>query len=187
MSRLETPPFYIEHQFPPPVHPLSPPDTVSELGAPVMPTSVSGFNSVAEFGHRVSQQQTESPAAKFRRVSTLAYHKSGLHEPEERLAPRLSKSLVVILPPESLSLGHGHLGHTLSSGPRNRLSHGILMPLCSTVSILHIGTHTAFNMPLDVRSTHSYCEGVQLPEHSWYMPLPPYLGKWDFYDTSNLR
>ena len=194
MSRLTASPFHkpSPYQFPRPVHPLSPPDTDSELGAPMQPASVAGSNSVmfgVDFVEQAPQllpQLAESPAARFKRVSTLAYNKSGLREPQERSMPT-SKSLVVIVPPESFSQEHGQLGHTLSSGPRNRLSHGILMPLFSTVSIFILKI-----IPLadvwtpDVWPTHGYCEGVQLPEYSRYMPVPPFCGEWNDSNTSNL-
>jgi hypothetical protein len=150
MSRLTASPFHkpSPFEFPRPVHPISPPDTESDLGAPLQPTSVSTSNPVmfgVEFEQTASQlpaHAAESPAARFKRVSTLAYHNSGLREPRERLAHKTSKSLVVIIPPESFSREHGQLGHTLTSGPRNRLSHGILMPLFPTVSPNHRSIHS---------------------------------------------
>jgi hypothetical protein len=143
MSRLTASPFHkpSPYQFPRPVHPLSPPDTDSEVAAPLQPTSISGSNPVfgVEFDPTVSPlpPHSDSPAARPKRVSTLAYHNSGLLEPRERSTTSTSKSLVVIIPPESFSHGHGQLGHTLASGPRNRLSQGLLMPLFPTVSPIH--------------------------------------------------
>jgi hypothetical protein len=140
MSHLTTPPFHkpSPREFPRTVHPLSPPETDSELGQPLQHTSVSGSNPVmfgVEFDQTASQlpAQTEPPTARFKRVSTLAYHNSGLRESRERSSQRGSKSLVVVIPPAYFSFGHGQLGHTLSSGPRSRLSHGSLMPLFPTV------------------------------------------------------
>src|ERR1700685_106182 len=106
MSRLTASPFHKPppFKFPRPLHPLSPPDTDSDPGAPMQPTSISGSNSMilgAEFDQTAPQlpAQAESPAARFKRVSTLTYHNSGLREPRERSTSKTSKSLVVIIPP----------------------------------------------------------------------------------------
>ena len=73
----------------------------------------------------------------FRRVSTLAYHNSPLRdplrEPRERPNVRQSRWLIIVIPPPSLVQDHGLLGHTLTSGPSQRLSQGIMMPLQPTV------------------------------------------------------
>lgn len=139
MSRLTASPFHkpSPFEFPHPVHPISPPDTDSEVGAPVLP-SVLGSNQAmlgVEFDQAttLSAGQSETPTARFKRVSTLAYHNSGHRESRERSTQRSSKSLVVVIPPGSFSQQHGQLGHTLSSGPQSRLSNGILMPLFPTV------------------------------------------------------
>lgn len=117
---------------------LSPPGTASELEPPMQPTSISQSTPVM-FGElaRIASQpiQTETLPSKPQRVSTLTYNNSSLREPQERSIHKSSKSLVVIVPPESFTQEHGQLGHTLSSGPQNRLSHGVLMPLCSTVCV----------------------------------------------------
>lgn len=119
--------------------PISPPDTDTELGPPMQPTPISRSTSAmfGELDHTFSQPpQVETPTTRLGRVSTLTYHHSGHREPQERPIHKSSKSLVVIIPPESFSQEHGQLGHTLSSGPRNRLSHGILMPLFPTVCFI---------------------------------------------------
>ena len=116
--------------------PLSPPATDSE---PMQPTPISRSTSAmfGELDHTFSQPpQVETSTTRLGRVSTLTYHHSGHREPQERPIHKSSKSLVVIIPPESFSQEHGQLGHTLSSGPRNRLSHGILMPLFPTVCFI---------------------------------------------------
>src|ERR1700736_3293665 len=93
------------YQFPRTVHPISPPDTDFEFGAPVKPVTVLGPMDSLDQTSQLPQQ-AESTAARFRAVSTLAYNKSGLYEPHERSTTRNSKSLVVILPPENLSREH---------------------------------------------------------------------------------
>jgi hypothetical protein len=70
----------------------------------------------------------------FRRVSTLAYNNSPFRDPRERPNIRQSRWLIIVIPPSSLVEDHGPLGHTLNSGPSQRLSQGIVMPLQPTVS-----------------------------------------------------
>lgn len=144
MSHLTASPFHkpSPYEFPRGVHPISPPDTDSEVGAPLHVQSVPsvGVNSVmfgVEFDHQPThpQAQAESPAARFRRVSTLAYN-SGQRNQRERSASRTSKVLVIVIPPKSLSREHGQLGQTLSSGPQSRLAQGVLLPLQPSVSSL---------------------------------------------------
>lgn len=164
MSRLTASPFHKPSPFDVgarPIHPLTPPDTDSEFASQANMASGSGLVQAAlpmEFDNgfvqysapeapmmhpplpRLTPMQpapasdTDSPGARFRKVSTLAYRSSGLREPRER--SRSSKSFVVVIPPTSVSQGHAQFGHTLSSGPSHRLSHGILMPLFPTVSSL---------------------------------------------------
>lgn len=141
MSRLTASPFHkpSPYEFPRAVHPVSPPDTDSELGAPMQSTSAPTVNPVmfgVEFDQPTQVPQISPPAARLKRVSTLAYHNTGLREPRERSSQKTSKSLVVVIPPETFSREHGQLGHTLTLGPQSRLPHGILMPLFPTVSYL---------------------------------------------------
>lgn len=81
----------------------------------------------------ISSAQVADPGARFRRVSSLAYHSSGLRETRERSAQRNFKSFIIVIPPTSLVHEYGPLGHTLSSGPPHRLGQGLLMPLFPTV------------------------------------------------------
>jgi len=76
---------------------------------------------------------TSAGVPPLRRVSTLSYHSSPLRDPREKPNVRQSRWLVVVIPPASLVEDHGLLGHTLTSGPSQRLSQGILMPLQPTV------------------------------------------------------
>ena len=89
-------------------------------------------------GSHISDQDTipqPSVNVPFRRVSTLAYHSSPLRDPRERFSGRQSRWLIVVIPPASLVQDHGPLGHTLTSGPAQRLSQGILMPLQPPVRV----------------------------------------------------
>lgn len=93
-------------------------------------------------GVHVSDQDTNpQPSVRFRRVSTLAYHSSPLRDPRDRSSGRQSRWLITVIPPASLLQDHGPLGHTLTSGPTQRLSQGILMPLQPTVRV-----HVSFTM-----------------------------------------
>jgi hypothetical protein len=112
-------------------------------------------------GSHISDQDTNpqpSVSVPVRRVSTLAYHNSPLRDPRERLIGRQSRWLIVVIPPASLVQDHGPLGHTLTSGPTQRLSQGILMPLQATVRI-HISFANGLlnDVRLDVWPTHRYC------------------------------
>lgn len=82
--------------------------------------------------HIADPEMTPHPSA-IRRVSTLAYHSSPLRDPREKPNGRQSRWLIVVIPPSSLVEDHGPLGHTLTSGPTQRLSQGIVMPLQTTV------------------------------------------------------
>ena len=75
-----------------------------------------------------------SAGAPFRRVSTLAYHNSPFRELREKTTTRQPRWLIVVIPPAWLVQEHGPFGHTLASGPPQRLSQGVLMPLLPTVS-----------------------------------------------------
>jgi hypothetical protein len=92
-----------------------------------------------------------------RRVSTLAYHSSPLRDPRDRSGGRQSRWLIVVIPPASLVQDHGPLGHTLTSGPTQRLSQGILMPLQPTVRVYVSFTNGLLtDVRLDVWPTHRY-------------------------------
>ncbi|KAF5389121.1 hypothetical protein D9757_004912 [Collybiopsis confluens] len=136
MSRLTASPFQKLSPFEFPRAPLSPPETMSDhLGSAhpsvLGPMPVEPHHAEHEATH--SYQPTETPGARFRKVSSLAYHSSGLRESRERAVQRSSKFFVVVVPPPVLLQEHGQLGHTLSLGPRHRLSQGILMPLFPTM------------------------------------------------------
>ncbi|KAA1466400.1 hypothetical protein DENSPDRAFT_831220 [Dentipellis sp. KUC8613] len=93
------------------------------------------------------------------RVSTLQYRNTGFRE-RDRTSSRQSKWLVVVLPPASVTERHGHLGHTLSSGPPSRLSQGVLMPLFPTM----YGQLTAIAREFNFPSTTGLCVYLQISE-----------------------
>jgi len=109
----------------------------------------------------ISDQDTNpqpSVGVPLRRVSTLAYHSSPLRDPRDRSSGRQSRWLITVIPPASLVQDHGPLGHTLTSGPTQRLSQGILMPLQPTVRVHVSFTNGLLNVVrLDVWPTHRYC------------------------------
>ncbi|KIK68130.1 hypothetical protein GYMLUDRAFT_36967 [Collybiopsis luxurians FD-317 M1] len=156
MSRFTASPFHKPSPFEFPRAPLSPPETMSDLQSSAHP-SVLGVMSVEpqhvepEPSHNA--QPLETPGARFRRVSSLAYHSSGLRESRERTVQRASKFSVVIVPPAMLLQEHGQLGHTLSLGPRHRLSQGMLMPLFPTM----YGQLTAIAKEFNFPSTSGIC------------------------------
>lgn len=140
MSRLTASPFHKPSPFEFPKAPLSPPETNAEMIGPArIPTSgyIAGSHeqraSDVESLSGVPTSGLESAGARFRRVSSIAYHNSGVRESPARNPQRSPKAFIIIIPPATFAHGHGQLGHTLSSGPRHRLSQGLLMPLFPTV------------------------------------------------------
>jgi len=108
--------------------PLSPPETTAESVPPSFKQTKLFEADVESENARASQ---ETPAARFRRVSSLAYNGPGSQErPQVRSQ---HKAFIVVVPPQSLLQEPGLFGSTLSSGPTHRLSQGILMPLFPTV------------------------------------------------------
>ncbi|KAH9062726.1 hypothetical protein EDB87DRAFT_1605592 [Lactarius vividus] len=93
-----------------------------------------------------------SAGAPFRRVSTLAYHNSPfrLGESRERTTTRQSRWLIVVIPPAWLVQEHGPIGHTLASGPPQRLAQGVLMPLLPTMYGQLTAIAREFNFPSPV-------------------------------------
>ena len=135
----------------------TPPDTDADIlvGAhhPIDLMNPSGL-------HVVDQDTNPPPSVgtPARRVSTLAYHSSPLRDPRERPNGRQSRWLIVIIPPASLVEDHGPLGHTLASGPTQRLSQGILMPLQPTVrEYVSFTSVCLMAFILDVWPTHRHC------------------------------
>ncbi|KAI9466988.1 hypothetical protein BJY52DRAFT_1347928 [Lactarius psammicola] len=93
-----------------------------------------------------------SMGAPFRRVSTLAYHNSPFRDRElrERTTTRQSRWLIVVVPPAWLVQEHGPFGHTLASGPPQRLAQGVLMPLLPTMYGQLTAIAREFNFPSPV-------------------------------------
>jgi hypothetical protein len=141
MSRLTASPFHKPSPFEFPKAPLSPPETNADFVGPGrMPTTryVTGEQrpSDMESLSGVPASGLESAGARFRRVSSIAYHNSGVRESPARTPQRSPKAFIIVIPPATFTQEHGQLGHTLSSGPRHRLSQGLLMPLFPTVRSL---------------------------------------------------
>ncbi|KAH9853467.1 hypothetical protein C2E23DRAFT_884648 [Lenzites betulinus] len=123
--------------FPRPAHPLTPPDTDYETpshhAAPAQNAIGLETDPFPPPPHPPSM--TDSPFATLhRKKSSVTYVNSGIRDARERVVQRGIKWLVVVLPPVSFTREHGHLGHTLSSGPTRRLSNGLLMPLYPTLN-----------------------------------------------------
>ncbi|KAF7301677.1 hypothetical protein MIND_00733200 [Mycena indigotica] len=141
-------------------------NTVESNYNPQLPTPPS--MSVAE-GHTQEKEYFDTPSVapeaaggRFRRAaSSIVYHSSGLRESRERTVQRSSRSFLVVLPPSSLPQDHAHLGHTLSSGPRNRLSQGLLMPLFPTM----YGQLSAIAREYNFPSTTGLCLYLHINEN----------------------
>ncbi|KAK0206596.1 hypothetical protein DFS33DRAFT_1315716 [Desarmillaria ectypa] len=135
---------------------LSSPLTSSDpTGPSLMPStiSVAGMQNPHSMGSESHILGIETPGARNRRVSSLAYHSSGIRESRERVAQQSFKSFVIVIPPPSLLQEHGQLGHTLSLGPQHRLAHGLLMPLFPTL----YGQLTAIAREFNFPSTTGLC------------------------------
>ena len=121
-------------------HPLTPPDTDVDYSSHLQPTGPHSMGLGIDVDPPLpSSSQPPAPVTELppqhqqRKTSSLAYVHSGLRESRERTVHRGLKWLLVVVPPPSFSQEHGHLGHTLSSGPTHRLTQGILMPLYPSV------------------------------------------------------
>ncbi|KAF7332234.1 hypothetical protein MKEN_00104400 [Mycena kentingensis (nom. inval.)] len=117
-----------------------------------------------EYFDSPSISAADGPASRLRRAasSIVYHHSSGLREGlRDRAVQRSSRSFLVVLPPSSLPQDHGHLGHTLSSGPRNRLSQGLLMPLFPTM----YGQLTAIAREFNFPSTTGLCLYLHINEN----------------------
>ena len=128
------------HDIPRPAHPLTPPDTDYETHpsqAPAPNTSGLETEPLPPQLPPILDSPHASPYGTLhRKKPSVTYVHSSLREARERVVQRGLKWLVVVVPPASFATEHGHLGHTLSSGPSRRLSNGLLMPLYPTVSSL---------------------------------------------------
>ncbi|KAG6854817.1 hypothetical protein C0991_001244 [Blastosporella zonata] len=160
MSRA-TGTFHKPSPFQFPRAPLSPPDTnVDAIGPSLMPYTATHLGS-----HELRPNETELPharsapapgdaaAARFKKISSIAYQSSGIKESRERTPQRAPRGFVIIIPPNSLIQEHGQLGNTLASGPRHRLSNGLLMPLFPTM----FGQLTAIAREFNFPSTAGLC------------------------------
>ncbi|KAJ7781207.1 hypothetical protein B0H16DRAFT_610953 [Mycena metata] len=132
-------------------------DTVpanAQLPTPATTSIIGGQDPHAAEYFDTPSASVADPSSRFRRAtSSIVYHNSGLRESRERTVQRSSRSFVVVLPPPSLPQDHGHLGHTLSSGPRHRLAQGLLMPLFPTM----YGQLTAIAREYNFPSTAGLC------------------------------
>lgn len=141
MSRLTASPFVKPSPLDFVRRPLTPPETAivggSDHVGPSHSISVAGAPDQQPRpyeGDHISVQLPQDPGARFRRISSLAYHSSGLGgRDRDRSGQKSFKSFIVVMPPPSFLHEYGQLGHTLSSGPAHRLGQGLLMPLFPTV------------------------------------------------------
>ncbi|KAF9071762.1 hypothetical protein BDP27DRAFT_1446230, partial [Rhodocollybia butyracea] len=170
MSRLTASPFHKPSPFEFPRVPLSPPENMSDHLGSAHPTNISVIGAMPLEPHHVeaetalhSQSPPETAGARFRRVSSLAYHNSGLRESRERTVQRSSKYFIIVLPPPSVLQEQGQLGHTLSLGPRHRLSQGMLMPLFPTMYGQLSAIAKEFNFP----STAGICLYLHFTENGF--------------------
>ncbi|KAH9951580.1 hypothetical protein B0H21DRAFT_684708 [Amylocystis lapponica] len=137
--------------LPRPAQPITPPETDNEFVGST-PTAVPPRGPLDSETHASYPSYASlAPAEPFdplhRKVPSISYVNSSLRESRERVVQRSYKWLVVVIPPPSFSREHGHLGHTLSSGPPDRLSQGLLMPLYPTMNSQLTAIAREFNLP----------------------------------------
>ncbi|KAJ7180139.1 hypothetical protein C8R43DRAFT_389321 [Mycena crocata] len=164
MSHLTASPFHKPSPFEFP-HRTSSADTIPAAAQLPTPASIVGgpdIHSGEYFETPAASVSPDAPGSRFRRAaSSIVYHNSGLRESRERTVQRSSRSFVIVLPPPSLPQDHGHLGHTLGSGPRHRLAQGLLMPLFPTM----FGQLTAIAREYNFPSTTGLCLYLHFTEH----------------------
>ncbi|KAH7929480.1 hypothetical protein BV22DRAFT_1125745 [Leucogyrophana mollusca] len=147
------------------VHPISPPETDADsLHARTFGPGPLGLG--ADLDHAVLPARSlatspDRPRLQPRRTSTLSYQNSGVRDSRERSAQRTPKNLVVLLPPPDFPLDQGQLGNMLSTGPRHRLSQGILMPLFPSM----YGQLTAIAREFNFPSTVGLCLYLHITEN----------------------
>ncbi|KDQ64536.1 hypothetical protein JAAARDRAFT_187858 [Jaapia argillacea MUCL 33604] len=166
MSRLtSTTPFHrhLPMDVPRPVHPLTPPETDSDLLATPQPSTSRRLP--MDLDQSIPRMSTPPPldtaGSRFRKVSTLSYRNTPPQPTlRERPMDRTTRWLVVVIPPESLPREQNALGPTLSSGPSHRLQHGILMPLFPTMYAQLTAIAREFSFP----STAGLCLYLHISE-----------------------
>ncbi|EGO27552.1 hypothetical protein SERLADRAFT_413913 [Serpula lacrymans var. lacrymans S7.9] len=146
---------YIKH-----ITPLTPPET--ELDSQLTTTPLAGpVGTGGEYDSGISHSlisPPERPGSQLRRTSTLAYHNTGLRDTRDRSLHRVSRHLVVVVPPPDFPPDHRHVS---SLGPRERLSQGILMPLFPTM----YGQLTAIAREFSFPSTAGLCLYLHISEN----------------------
>ena len=136
MSHLTSSPFHKPYPYdsPRPSQLPTPPDTEPEFTGFTHPQGiVPAATTEADPLSLQTNLAHDAHVSRMRRVSTLSYRNTGLRDNRERSSSGQTKWLIVVVPPPSLSKAHGNLGHTLASGPPDRLPQGTLMPLFPTV------------------------------------------------------
>ncbi|GBE87339.1 hypothetical protein SCP_1100140 [Sparassis crispa] len=120
-------------ELPGAIQPLTPPETDNDYTGQAqtpLPRSATDYETHTPQPFPTSAE-TSTPLG--RRGPSVTYVHSGPRESRERVVQRGPKWLVVVIPPPSFTREHGQLGHTLSNGSPDRLSHGLLMPLFYTM------------------------------------------------------
>ena len=111
-------------------------------------------------GFPVAWPPLENNSSRVRRVSTLPYNNIN-RDSLDLSRQKPSRWLVLVLPPALLIQESRNLGQTLASGPKNRLSQGILMPLFPTVNLNFIRWSGIITLlPSDVWSIDRYCPRI---------------------------
>lgn len=145
MSRLTASPFHKPKPFEFPRGLPSPPETNPDMFSAAVPlVSSAPANTGQEFTtgdapHSVGANG-ETPTSRLRKSSSIPYHSSpGFRENKDRSSQRVSKALIIVIPPSTLLQEHGR-NVMLTSGPYHRLSQGIVMPLLPSVRYVRLSS-----------------------------------------------
>lgn len=164
MSHLTSSPFHkpYPYDFPRPSQLPTPPDTEPEFTGFTHPQGiVPAATTEADPLSLQTNLAHDAHVSRMRRVSTLSYRNTGLRDNRERSSSGQTKWLIVVVPPPSLSKAHGNLGHTLASGPPDRLPQGTLMPLFPTM----YGQLTVIAREFNFPSTTGLCLYLHMAEN----------------------
>lgn len=121
----------------------------------------SGLPSLAALSETPTRMQARTT------TSVLGYNQSS----REHSRHRVSRWLILVLPPAFITQSQGAFGSTLSSGPSSRLSQGLLIPLYPTVnqSVPGLSLDRMFYSMMafvsDVRTIRRDRAGIQFPKH----------------------
>jgi hypothetical protein len=121
--------------------PLSPPETIQSRSTRRAPKTagealqppINSTESLRAKSAPMGDWTTQDPP---RRTSSIGYFSSGIQDVSHERQQRTQKSFIIVIPPPFFSEEDGGIA-SLGLGPRHRLSQGLVVPLCTTVSSIY--------------------------------------------------